>query len=144
MSLALIKLQPSWQNTHVAIGDPLTLRLKHRVRKGDQLCPRHRAQYFLEIVPAHLTVRVEVSMQLPCRSGGNPAQLLQDSIASDSLGTRRGAESLRNTIGRSTKVTYATAGTTVGRVPKVMNQRLHAAVMALRIADDLFKLVLLL
>src|ERR1700733_8274564 len=104
MSLALIEAEPSRQNTYVAVGDPLPLRLKHRIGKRDQLCPGHRPQDFFKIVPAHLAVRIKVSMQLPRRPGGNSTQLLQDSIARDPLCVRRRPESLRDTIDRCAKV----------------------------------------
>ncbi len=144
MSLALIKGEPGGQNADVPIGNPLALLLENRIGKCDQLCPRHGPQHFFKVVPAHLVFGVEISMQLsrgPCRK---PTQLLQNSIAGDSLRTRRCAKSLRDAIDRCAKIAHSAARTAIGRIAEVVNQRLHAAMVALRKADDLLQLIFLL
>src|ERR1700677_1426193 len=83
-------------------------------------------------------------MQLPGGSRGKGPQLIQNSIASPSLRVRGFAKSLSHAGGGRAKIAHSAARTGVRRVPEVMNQRRHPALMALREADDLLQLALFL
>src|ERR1700737_3022644 len=96
---SLIGGSPRWSKADSAVGNLLALFFEDSIRKLDEFCPGHGSKDFFEVVSAHLASGTKLGVQLAGRFVGDGLQGAQHSMKNCSFLSRRGSESLGNTLG---------------------------------------------